>query len=125
MAREKLTTRRYNRDARVTIHENDMVRLLGLGHTVHLLSGNQKPLGSLLLAENADGGRRICFIPSELLQTLETPTSEWFAAWLTAERKKCVHRLTAGDVPPGMDPDDIMLHCENDPECPKKQGGTK
>lgn len=35
-------------------------------------------------------------------------------------RVKCICRLTANDIPPGMDSDDLILPCEDDPDCPKK-----
>ena len=35
--------------------------------------------------------------------------------------KKCVCRLTANDIPPGLDADNVALNCEDDPNCPRKK----
>ena len=36
------------------------------------------------------------------------------------ERRGCPCTVTAGDIPPGMDPDDIVLPCEENPLCPTR-----
>lgn len=35
------------------------------------------------------------------------------------KRTKCLHRLMAVDIPPGLDSDDVVLSCEEDPKCPE------
>ncbi len=37
------------------------------------------------------------------------------------KRTKCLHRLTASDIPRGIDSDDLIIPCEQDPECPIKK----
>lgn len=85
-----------------------------LGHTI-VIGG----IGELTLREDADGMKKIHFVPSPMLTELETPQ----CLNLTVERTKCVHRLTADDVPRGINPDDVTLLCENDPKCPNQKGG--
>ena len=36
-------------------------------------------------------------------------------------KKKCLCRITADDIPPGLDSSDIALLCEDDPDCPRKK----
>ncbi|GEM_PF-7046804 len=40
---------------------------------------------------------------------------------ITTTRTKCACNLTARDVPPGLDPEDVALECEEDPQCPKRR----
>lgn len=32
----------------------------------------------------------------------------------------CIHRLKSGDIPRGLDPDDVALACQDDPRCPRR-----
>ncbi len=36
-------------------------------------------------------------------------------------RRKCIHRLLGGDIPPGSDLDDVALPCFEDSKCPEKE----
>lgn len=38
------------------------------------------------------------------------------------EKEKCLCRITASEIPPGMDSDSVALKCEDDPKCPNKGG---
>jgi hypothetical protein len=46
-----------------------------------------------------------------------------YLSGIVALRSKCVHRLTGGDIPPGLDSDDVALPCFEDSECPNKKEG--
>lgn len=36
------------------------------------------------------------------------------------EKTKCIHRVTALDIPPGHDAYDVTISCKEDPFCPEK-----
>lgn len=38
---------------------------------------------------------------------------------------RCICRVRGGDVPPGLDPEDVALPCQDDPECPKRRANRK
>lgn len=40
--------------------------------------------------------------------------------WLD-RRDKCIHRVKSGDVPRGMDPEDVVCECASDSECPNRK----
>lgn len=37
------------------------------------------------------------------------------------KRDKCIHRVKAGDIPRGMNPNDVVCECVNDSECPTRK----
>ena len=49
------------------------------------------------------------------LHTLTKPVIEFIT-----KKKHCLHNITAADTPPGLDPEDAMLPCDKDPECPER-----
>lgn len=73
-------------------------------------------IGTFWLGEAADKKKRIHFVPSSFLGGLETPPTQ-----LVVKRVKCLCRLTGGDVPPGLDPYNVVLKCRDDPKCPNRK----
>lgn len=49
----------------------------------------------------------------------DTQTEPKPVTWITTRCSRCLHRILARDIPPGLDAYDIAAKCEDDPLCPK------